>query len=219
MKARSRCATSTMSACSSAPWGRAAFIRSAVAAVLSRDLFRVLHVLIGLTALIGAIILVTLTVVTEFMSRARRARPLDWRRAATTWPPPAGVTPRCWWPWACPDAWAGALERGQPGSLPLGQSARQRRHRRSWRHRQGAAHDPAVGGARRRRLHRDPPRKRPPASSSPARSCARGAGAGRPGDKAHWRGFVAARPELASPQPAARINARAHRADAVAAIR
>src|ERR1700692_51413 len=62
------------------------------------------HVMIGLTALVGAIILVTLTIITEFMSRgpARDAMGLAARRndlAAT-----AGATPKCWWRWACPDA-------------------------------------------------------------------------------------------------------------------
>ena len=52
-----------------------------MAAVLSGDLFR-LPFLIGLTALVGAIILVALTIVTEFMSRApaREAMGLAARR-------------------------------------------------------------------------------------------------------------------------------------------
>src|ERR1700692_1058901 len=62
------------------------------------------HVMIGLTALVGAIILVSLTVLTEYLSRApaREAMGLAARRndlAAT-----AGATPKCWWRWACPDA-------------------------------------------------------------------------------------------------------------------
>ena len=60
------------------------------------------HVLIGVTALIGAVILVSLTLITEFLSRRRRARRWDWRRGATIWPRPAGATPKCWSRWGWP---------------------------------------------------------------------------------------------------------------------
>ena len=61
------------------------------------------HVMIGLTALVGAIILVGLTVVTEYhVARAGARGDWVWRRAATIWPPPAGAMPKCWSRWACP---------------------------------------------------------------------------------------------------------------------
>jgi len=112
------------------------------------------HVLIGLTALVGAIILVTLTLVTEFMSRepAREAMALAARRndlaassrrnAEVLVAMGNGRAPHQ------------ALERGQP-ELSGRQSARQRCRRGSWRDCQGHAHDPAVGGACRRRLSGD----------------------------------------------------------------
>ena len=106
------------------------------------------HWLIGVTALVGAIILVTLTLITEFMSRqpARETltlggAPQRYRRHQPAQRRGAGgdghVGP--------PDQ---ALERGQR-KISVGQPARQRRHRRSRRHRQGDAHDAAVGRARR----------------------------------------------------------------------
>src|ERR1700687_5897614 len=112
------------------------------------------HVLIGLTARVGAIILVTLTIVTEFMSRApaREAMSLAARRndLAATSRRNAEVLVAMGMSGA-PDQ---ALERGQRG-LSCRQSARQRRRRVAGRDRQGHAHDPAVGGARRRRLSGD----------------------------------------------------------------
>ena len=60
------------------------------------------HVLIGLTALVGAIILVSLTIVPNTCRGRRRGRPWAWRRAATIWPRPAGATPKCWSRWECP---------------------------------------------------------------------------------------------------------------------
>ena len=62
------------------------------------------HFMIGLTALVGAIILVSLTLVTEYCRASRRARRPGSPRAATILPPPAGATPRCWWRWGCPAA-------------------------------------------------------------------------------------------------------------------
>ena len=63
------------------------------------------HVMIGLTALVGAIILVTAHRRHRIhVARSRRARPWVSRRAATIWPPPAGATPRCWSRWGCPGA-------------------------------------------------------------------------------------------------------------------
>ncbi len=63
------------------------------------------HVMIGLTALVGAIILVGLTLVTEYhVARRRRARRPGLRHGAMIWPPPAGAMPKCWWQWECPAA-------------------------------------------------------------------------------------------------------------------
>jgi len=62
------------------------------------------HVMIGLTALVGRVILVALTIITEFLSRtpAREAMGLAARR--NDWPPPAGATPKCWSRWEWRDA-------------------------------------------------------------------------------------------------------------------
>ena len=83
--------------------GRA--VRSAVAAVLSGDLLCLPSRCIGVTALVGAIILVTLTLITEFLSRepakeahvaggaaqrSRRHQPPQRRGAASRWAWPAG---------------------------------------------------------------------------------------------------------------------------------
>ena len=96
------------------------------------------HVMIGLTALVGAIILVTPHHRDRVhVARAGAARPWAWRRAATISPPPAGATPRCWSAMGMSGRLDQALERGQP-ELSRGQSARQRRRRRSRRDRQGA---------------------------------------------------------------------------------
>jgi ATP-binding cassette subfamily C protein len=56
------------------------------------------HVMIGVTALVGAIILVTLTVLTEYLTRtpAKEALGLAARRNDLA----AAVMPRCWSPWA-----------------------------------------------------------------------------------------------------------------------
>src|ERR1700682_5819757 len=107
------------------------------------------HVLIGLTALVGGVILVILTIMPEFLSRtpAREAMGLAARRndLAATSRRNAEVLVAMGMSGA-PDQ---ALERGQRG-LSCRQSARQRRRRRAGRDRQGHAHDPAVGGGRRR---------------------------------------------------------------------
>ena len=61
-----------------------------MAAVLSRDLLR-FHWLIGVTALVGAVILVALTLITEFMSRtpAKAAMTLAARRNGSVADQPA----------------------------------------------------------------------------------------------------------------------------------
>ena len=110
-----------------------------------------------------------------------------------------------------------ALERGQP-ELSRRQSARQRRRGRAWRDRQGPAHDAAIGGARCRRLSGDPSggdRGHHHRGLDPERA---GAGAGRSGDRA-LEEFRRRAPELASPQPPARAVARASGADAAAETR
>jgi ATP-binding cassette subfamily C protein len=62
------------------------------------------HWLLGVTALVGAVILVGLTLVTEFMSRqpAKDAMMLAARRNDLA--APAAAMPRCWWQWECPAA-------------------------------------------------------------------------------------------------------------------
>jgi len=59
------------------------------------------HVLIGVTALAGAIILVSLTIATEYMSRAPAREAMTSRLAATIWPRAAGATRKCWSRWEC----------------------------------------------------------------------------------------------------------------------
>ena len=172
------------------------------------------HVMIGLTALVGAIILVTphhrdrIHVARAGArghgsggapQRSGRHQPAQRRSAGRD----GNVR--------APDQ---ALERGQP-ELSRRQSARQRRRRRSRRDRQGPAHDPAVGGARGRRLSRDPSggdRRHHHRGLDPERA---GAGAGRSRDRALER-FRRRAAELAPPQPAARIAAGAGRADLAA---
>ena len=114
------------------------------------------HVMIGLTALVGAIILVGLTLATEYMSRrpAREATGLAARRndLATTSRRNAEVLVAMGMSGRLTGRWSEAkpeLSRRQP--------ARQRHRGRPWCGRQGAAHDLAVGGARGRRLSRDQP--------------------------------------------------------------
>ena len=172
------------------------------------------HVMIGLTALVGAIILVGLTIVTEFMSREPGARgdgaggaPQRSRRHQPAQRRSAGGDGNV----RAPDQ---ALERRQR-EISVGQPARQRRRRRSRRHRQGAAHDAAIGGARGRRLSRDPSgghRRHHHRRLDPERA---GAGAGRSRDRA-LEGFCRRAAELAPPQPAAGITAGARDADAAA---
>ncbi len=62
----------------------------------------VFHPLIGLTALVGAIILVALTLLTELLTKAP-AKDRRWTSpwCATAWPKQAGATPRHSPPWAC----------------------------------------------------------------------------------------------------------------------
>ncbi len=98
------------------------------------------HVLIGVTALVGAIILVTLTVLTEYLSRtpAREAMGLAARRndlaAASRRNAEVLVA------MGMAGRLTRALERGQP-ELSRRQPARQRCRRRPWRRRQGDADD------------------------------------------------------------------------------
>ena len=141
------------------------------------------HVMIGLTALVGAIILVDADGGHRIHvaragarghgsggapQRSRRHQPAQRRSAGGDGDVRA------------PDQ---ALERGQP-ELSRGQPARQRRRRRPRRHRQGHAHDPAVGGAGGRRLSGDPSggdRRHHHRGLDPERA---GAGAGRSRDRA-----------------------------------
>ena len=205
MRACSRCAISTMSARSSRSMGPGAFFDLPWLPFYLAICFA-FHVMIGLTALVGAIILVTLTVITEYHvahagarghgpggapQRSGRHQPAQRRSAGRDG---NGRTPDQ------------ALERGQP-EISRRQPARQRRLRRSRRDRQGPAHDAAVGGARGRRLSRDPSggdRRHHHRGLDP--ECA-GAGAGRSGHRA-LEGFCRRAAELAPPQPAARTSCR-----------
>ncbi|WP_429798401.1 IS630 family transposase [Bradyrhizobium japonicum] len=60
------------------------------------------HWLLGVTALAGAIVLVTLTLITEYMSRAPAKEAMTLAPGATILQPRAGATPRCWSRWAWP---------------------------------------------------------------------------------------------------------------------
>ena len=175
------------------------------------------HVMIGLTALVGAIILVSLTILTEFLSRepAREAMGLAARRndLAATSRRNAEVLVAMGMSGRLTKRWSEAN-----AELSCGQPARQRHLRRPRRHCQGHAHDPAVGGARRRRLSGDPPgsdRRHHHRGLDPERA---GAGAGRSCDRA-LEGFCRRAPELASPQPSAGIAAGAARARPCCRIR
>ena len=172
------------------------------------------HVMIGLTALVGAIILVILTVVTEYHVA----------RAGARGDGPGGAPQRSGRHQPAKRRGAGgdgdvgapdqALERGQR-EISCGQPARQRRRRRPRRDCQGHAHDPAVGGAGGRRLSRDPSgsdRRHHHRRLDPERA---GAGAGRSCDRALER-FRRRAAELASSQPTARNPAGADRSDAAA---
>ncbi len=172
------------------------------------------HVMIGVTALVGAIILVGLTLVTEFMSRqpAQDAMGLAAQRndLAAVQPPQRrshGVDGH-----DRPDE--PALERGQR-KIPRRQSARERRRRRSRCGRKSAAHDAAIGRARGRRLSRHPPggdRRHHHRRLDPLRPRAR---AGRSRDRALEilrRGTS----ELAAPHAPAGADAAADDADPVA---
>ena len=114
----------------------------------------VFHTYIGLDALFGAIILMTITVLTELTTR-RPTRTHDAVRggAQRLAGEQAGATPRRSprWAWS---AVLRALERSQ--SQVYGRQPARQRHRR-WprRHVQGAAHDAAIGDPRRRRLAGD----------------------------------------------------------------
>ena len=164
------------------------------------------HVMIGLTALVGAIILVTLTVVTEFMSRApaREAMGLAARR----------------------NDLAATSRRNAEVLVAMGMSGRLTRRwseaNQNYLAGNQRASDVAGGlGAiakvlrmtlqsavlARRRLSGDSPggdRRHHHRGLDPERA---GAGAGRSGDRA-LEGFRRRAAELASPQPAARIRCR-----------
>ncbi len=160
------------------------------------------HVMIGLTALVGAIILVSLTV----------AHRIPVARAGARGHGPGSASQRSGGHQPAERRSAGgdgnvrtagpALERGQP-ELSCGQSARQRRRRRPWRGCQGPAHDLAVGRARGRRLSRYPPgshRGHHHRGLDPERA---GAGAGRSRHRALER-FRRRAAELATAEPVAR---------------
>ncbi len=98
-----------------------------------------------------------------------------------------------------------ALERGQR-DLSGGQSARQRHCRRPRRRRKSLAHDAAIGGARGRRLSRDPPgshRRHHHRGLDPERARA---GAGRSRHRP-LEGVCRRAPELASPGQAPAASA------------
>ena len=127
------------------------------------------HPYIGLAALVGAIILVVLTWLTEAMTRepTREATSfaVDAELARRGEPPQRRSADRD----GHDEPDRRALERRQ--REVSGEPARRQRRRRRLRlDLQGAAHDAAVRRARGRRLSRDPPAGDAPASSSPARS-------------------------------------------------
>ena len=172
------------------------------------------HWLIGLTALVGAIILVTLTVVTEFMSRApaREAMGLAARRndlAATSRRNAEvlvamGMSGRLTRRWSeANQNYLAGNQRASDVAGGLGAIAKvMRMTLQSAVLAVGAylvIHQEATAGII------------IAGSILSARALA-------PVDLAiaHWKGFVAARAELAPPQPAARTDARAGRADAAA---
>ena len=167
------------------------------------------HIMIGLTALVGAIILVTLTIITEFMSRepAREAMGLAARRndLAATSRRNAEVLVAMGMSGRLTKRWSEANEKYLAGNqrasdVAGGLGAIAKVH----------AHDPAVGGARGRRLSRDQPgshRRRHHRGLDPERA---GAGAGRSRDRALER-FCRRAAELAPPQPAAGNAAGARR--------
>ncbi len=149
------------------------------------------HWLLGVTALVGAIILVTLTLITEYMSRtpAKEAMSLAARRndLAASSRRNAEVLVAMGMAGRMNKRWNEANEEYLSGN-----QLAERRHRRARRGRQGAAHDAAVRRARGRRLSRDPSgghRRHHHRRLDPERA---GAGAGRSRDRA-LEGFVAAR--------------------------
>ena len=172
------------------------------------------HVLIGVTALVGAVILVTLTVLTEFLSRtpAREAMGLAARRndLAATSRRNAEVLVAMGMAGRLNKRWSEANQNYLAGNqrasdVAGGLGAIAKVH----------AHDAAIGGARRRRLSGDPSgsdRRHHHRGIDPERA---GAGAGRSGHRA-LEGFCRRAPELASPQPAARIAARPRGTDLAA---
>jgi len=127
--------------------GPGAFLDLRGCAVLSAICFA-FHVMIGVTALVGAVILVTLTIVTSSCRACRRARPwgLAARRndLAATSRRNAEVLVAM----GMSDAdrrWSGGQRRNILRAISA--PATRRRSRRDC---QGHAHDAAVGGARRR---------------------------------------------------------------------
>src|SRR5499427_8570651 len=153
------------------------------------------HVLIGVTALIGAILLVGLTLITEYLSR----QPPECRSAGLD---------------GHGEPAQQALERGQR-EISDRQPERERRHRGPWRGVQGDADDAAIRRARRRRLSGDPPgghRRHYHRRLDPQRA---GTGAGRSRDRP-LEGLCRRAAELAPTHPPARADARASNADIVA---
>ena len=101
-RACSRCATSTMSARSSAAWDRARSSTCPGCRSISAICFA-FHWLLGLTALVGAVILVI-----AHLDHRIHVAPAGPRRhdaggaAQRSGARPAGATPKCWSRWACP---------------------------------------------------------------------------------------------------------------------
>ena len=172
------------------------------------------HWLLGVTALVGAIILVTLTLITEFMSRApaREAMGLAARRndLAAAGRRNAEVLVAMGMSGRLGKRWGEANE-----SYLAGNQRASDVDRRPRRGRKSPAHDAAIRRAGGRRLSRDPPgshRRHHHRGFDPERA---GACAGRSGDRALER-LCRRAAELAPPQQAPAADAGIERADPAA---